>query len=74
MLRDEEFGDLIKNKCFAVADYEAFELMVSTDNRVSELSDQYNFNFANDEPAKESREPSFKWEEVPQLSHSHGML
>lgn len=59
MLGDEEFRDSIINKCFAVADYEAFEAMVSSENRVSELSDHYNFNFANDEPAKESREPSF---------------
>ena len=74
MLGDEEFGDSIINKCFAVVDFEAFEAMVSTENRVSELSDQYNFNFTNDEPVKESRDPSFKWQEVPQLSHSHGML
>ena len=73
MLRDKEFGDSIINKCFNVTDYEAFEVMVSAENRVSELSDQYNFNFANDEPAKDSG--AFKWEEVPQvLSNSHGML
>ena len=72
MLRDKEFGDSIINKCFHVIDYEAFEVMVSAENRVSELSDQYNFNFAHDEPAKDSG--AFKWEEVRQLSNSHGML
>ncbi len=45
MLRDKEFGDSIINKCFHVTDYEAFEVMVSSENRVSELSDHYNFNF-----------------------------
>jgi len=63
MLRDEEFRDSIINKKFDVADYEAFEFMVSTENRVSELSDHYNFNFANDEPAKDNS--AFEWEEVP---------
>jgi len=72
MLRDDEFRDSIINKKFDVADYEAFELMVSTENRVSELSDHYNFNFANDEPAKNTS--AFEWEEVPnQFSNSQGL-
>jgi len=70
MLRDDEFRDSFKK--FDVADYEAFELMVSTENRVSELSDKYNFNFANDEPANNTS--AFEWAEMPdQLSNSHGL-
>jgi len=61
MLRDDEFGDSFKK--FDAADYQAFELMVSAEKRVSELSDKYNFNFAKDEPAKNTS--AFEWAEMP---------